>query len=322
MVFKFTGEAASLRNLRISLIEVFTSDSDDKFFLEGLTSASSKCMNNHYLVSDATFTNNTCDKCFPAYNFCDTPATNNYPCNYLSSSPFAIDSSTTCKLDYLNIASLNKSDDRIKNDSTDYTDDSVIKITLIPEISYAYTFGFWMFSESLADNSYVKLRLDDIITVIITKLVVNGAPVNDTIEVKVLIQSVQIKLQGDNYSIKSFGKWTHIKIGLTYEDSYLIEAVASNLRKNGFISSIYYNTTSSANEIVKTEEDFYFGFFENNDKDTLLERPLRKAFSEGEFYEDRDNFVFEIIRTLQATERFYLRNIVLFNNYVRTNFED
>lgn len=350
LVFMFkstSSDITDLRNFRLSLIEVHTdmiSYMENKNFLSGNDGNCSQCQKHHSLVIAPIPGNNLCVKCFPAYSNCDSTTNtninfyNSLRCSYLSSTPFNTDGVAVCNLDYLNLNSLTYITRLIPvDDSIDNNDpNDVVKILLKPEKAYAYTLGFWVFIEKMMNESKIIVHADEIIRVEVERpRNCQSEDQGESIQISIFYNNIPISLEsGESFIYRGIRKWAHIKVGISLEHSYKIKTSDNNFNeiKNGFIEVMYYDIKNNINELVKTTNEFYFPFKEydcntdntddNEDNKILIERPLRKVFSENEDYQNRDHFVFRITRILDELDYVIVRDVVLFTNYIRTNFED
>lgn len=160
---------------------------------------------------------------------------------------------------------------------------NIVVNTPIENPAYGYTIGFWVLSSDLEISKSVTFELTDLIKIQISMS-------SKKIVVKPFFNNVEI-----NELISSqvnSQKWVHIKAGFQLNNIY-------NAATNGFIAISYY----FSHVIVVDKSEFVFG-------------PHQKIFGAS------DSYNFSISYDLGSGNRVYIRELTIFTDYIRSQFEN
>eukprot|EP00340_Litonotus_pictus_P012836 CAMPEP_0170538970 /NCGR_PEP_ID=MMETSP0209-20121228/103634_1 /TAXON_ID=665100 ORGANISM="Litonotus pictus, Strain P1" /NCGR_SAMPLE_ID=MMETSP0209 /ASSEMBLY_ACC=CAM_ASM_000301 /LENGTH=6770 /DNA_ID=CAMNT_0010840779 /DNA_START=1657 /DNA_END=21969 /DNA_ORIENTATION=+ len=307
-----TINTTDTKYLRLTKLEIYSLENEtditsQNYLKNGsVCSTDADCLESHICVVVAPATTKTCEKCWPGCSKCNeryqadaafthAKCKENTYCSYLSDAYQTTDSSEyECNLDYINMGAYQ-------------THTINVDIPKEHTLKYAgFTIGFWIFTTPLANGANSidwEFILKDIMSV---KLSNKQVPTNgsnyDTINVIPTIYGVERaqKYTADNI----YEKWVHYKIGFHNEDVYQ----DADKTYNAFIDSTYYNGA----QLVRNKHDFYV------DLSSEGNRSFQKI------YDCEEKFNIKLGKTLVGTHTVesFFREVIIFRDYVRTNFED
>ncbi len=229
-------------------------------------------------------------------------------CSYLSDFTADVSSKTSgCELQYLNIASLRNTNSNTDSNSNSNSDDDIVLSTNIQLKQYqGLTIGFWVFANKM--NSEYSLELDDILIVKLKDFTEQFKKNYDTFAITPVIYS----LSGPTYYTNDSGyeRWTHVKVGFHSDFTYKTTTSSNDdLDNNAFIDTVQYA------DGVPVYQKFDF----------LRKLSTFDYRSNKKIYEENTLFVFNIRNSASTglnTNQVFIREIAVFNDYMRTNFED
>lgn len=205
-------------------------------------------------------------------------------CNECSylSSSFTTD--PACKLDYLNLNAIYSSE--IPNLSKNVLEFETTKINI--DSPAGYTLGFWIFGEKEgASTSYFKVNFENLIGIELDGI--NGS-------LKLIISNKEYTVENVDLN-NFFGVWTYFKVGFHYDNE-------NSVSQNKAFIEITSSKITIKNDITLLIND-----------DSFLSEKLPLLF-----FKKID--VLKLRIEFSVANTLIFRNVILFKDYVRSNFED
>jgi hypothetical protein len=278
----YTKSNNVLENLRLVKLETF-------YDVNTSCTTDGDCLDSQACIAG------NCKFCFPGCNNCTSEFTTtsttgactlNTSCSYLSN----FTTKNTCNLEYLNMASMQTADNS-----------ALINEEFNGKGLNALTLGFWIFSNEITDSK-LRFQLSNYMDVFIENVNVSNPKVYKTFMITTDIFETKAVQRFNSES--SYEKWTHIKVGFHFDMNYQIDGE----NYNGFIDTVNFTNGKP----LYTKWDFY------KKLSTFDYRSYKMIYKTG------DKFKFALFNQSKTTttDQIILRNIVVFNDFVRTDFQD
>lgn len=203
--------------------------------------------------------------------------------NVLSSST----DKTACSLDYLNLKILNT----YSNNQVSIETNSVIDLPPI-----GYTLGFWVFrTTDGAEVSNLSFTYAPMFA-----FTIDGT--NNKFKLTASNLEYELPISPSSYT----GKWVYVKYGFKFNSVYYTNSGSTTSPKNAFYDLRTSTSTGEGTDINIVQEAY-------NNNSSIQKIPFP--------YVDNAT-VLNLVMEYNNINTLYVREVILFRDYVRTNFED